>query len=69
MGTHLSPSTATSIANLKIVELCLEGLDRTVSQLEIFVQAIALRDQLHPNLLACSPPTYRLGRSHVAPIA
>ena len=55
MKIHLSPSTATPITDLKVVELCLEGLDRAVSQLEVLVQAIALRDQLRPNASAFNP--------------
>ena len=55
MKIHLSSSTATSIADLKVVELCLEGLDRAVSQLEVLVQAIALRDQLRPDASAFHP--------------
>jgi hypothetical protein len=52
---HLSPSAATSIADLEVVELCLEGLDRAVSQFEVLVQAIALRDQLRPDASAFNP--------------
>jgi hypothetical protein len=52
---HLSPSAATSIADLEVVELCLERLDRAVSQLEVLVQAIALRDQLRPDASAFNP--------------
>ena len=55
MKIHLSPSAATSIADLKVVELCLEGLDRAVSQLEVLVQAIALRDQLCPDASDFNP--------------
>jgi hypothetical protein len=52
---HLSPPAATSIADLEVVELCLEGLDRAVSQLEVLVQAIALRDQLRADASAFNP--------------
>ena len=52
MTIRLSPSAATSVADLEIVELCFEGLDRAVGQLEILVQAIALRDQLCPDTSA-----------------
>jgi hypothetical protein len=50
METHSSPSTATSIADLKVVEFCLERFDSAVRQLEILVETIALRDQLHSNV-------------------
>ncbi len=49
---HLSPSAATPIADLEVVELCFERLDRAVSQFEVLVQAIALRDQLNPGASA-----------------
>ena len=55
MKIHLSPSAATSIAHLEVVQLCLEGLDRAVSQLEVLVQAIALRNQLRPDASASNP--------------
>lgn len=42
-----SPSVgATTIANLQCIKLGLELLDRAVSNLEIFVETIALRDKL-----------------------
>lgn len=66
---HLSPSAATSIADLEVVELCLEGLDRAVSQLEILVQAVAFRDQLNPDASAYSPRINKLGHPRVVPIA
>ena len=65
---HLSPSAATPIADLKVVELCLESLDRAVSQLEVLVQAIAFRDQLDPNASAFSP-SVELCHLRVVPIA
>lgn len=51
---HSSPTTATSIPNLKVVKFCLESLDRAVRQLQVLVQAIALRYQLHRRSLATS---------------
>ena len=40
------PAGATTVANLQSVKLGLELLDRAVSDLEIFVEAVALRDKL-----------------------
>ena len=54
---HSSPTTTTSITDLKIVKFCFEGLDRSVSQLEVFVQAIALRYQLHRRRSFSNPIT------------
>ncbi len=41
------PAGATAVANLQVVELRLERLDRAVGHLEVLVEPVALRDELH----------------------
>jgi len=43
---HSSPAAASSITNLKVLQLCFELLDSTVSHLQVLVQTIPLGDQM-----------------------
>lgn len=44
---RLSSARAAPVADLQIVQLRLELLDSTVRHLQVLVEAIALRDELH----------------------
>ena len=41
-----SPPASATVADLQVVELGLEGLDRAVRGLEVLVEAVALGDEL-----------------------
>lgn len=43
---YLSPSSASTVPDLQVVELGLECLDGTVGQLEVLVEAVALLNKL-----------------------
>jgi hypothetical protein len=55
-SVRLSPGAAPSITNLKILQLCFELLDGTVSHFQVLVQAIPLGDQLLRCKLMCDNP-------------
>ena len=40
------PACAAAVACLKVVQLCLERLDRAVRHLEVLVETVALLDEL-----------------------
>ena len=48
----LPPARATAVADLEVVELGLERLDRAVSLFEILVETVALGDELNKQVSA-----------------
>ena len=61
-STRLPPARAPTVADLQAVELGLEGLDSAVRELEIFVESVALLDEL--NGVSVYPSLYAVDRKN-----